>query len=102
MGMALGTFNTLARIWKHCSLSRRRKLEIFNAVVVSKLVYGLNTAWLNVAERRRLDDFQNRCLRKILNIAPAFISRIANVEVLTLGSQTPLSRTLQEQQVQMY
>ena len=41
---------------------------------------------LSSADRRRLDGFQNRCLRGILGIPPAFISRASNIEVLRRAS----------------
>ena len=65
LGAAWGEFNKLARLWKHTSLCRSRKAEIFQAVVATKLLYGLSAAWLNVAERRRIDGFQARCVRKL-------------------------------------
>ena len=37
LGMARADFSTLARVWKHASISRRRKLQILNACIISKL-----------------------------------------------------------------
>lgn len=61
LGMSQREFNVLARFWKHCTLARQRKLQVFNALVLSKMGYGLATAWLTKTERSRLDGFQNRC-----------------------------------------
>ena len=47
LGMAAGEFRQLSRLWRHSSLGRARKLEIFNAVILPKLLYGLAAAWLN-------------------------------------------------------
>ena len=55
---------------------------IYQALVESKLLYGLAAVCMNVAELRRLDGFQSKCLRKILGIAPSFISRVSNSTVL--------------------
>ena len=57
-----------------------RKLEVFHSLLVSKLVYGLSAVWLGLAEQRRVDAFQNYCLRRILRIPPGYVSRIRNVE----------------------
>ena len=73
LGIAGKEFNELQRVWKHSSLGRARKLHIFKSLVVSKLMYSLSTIWLNSSERRRLNGFQNRCLRQIWGIQPAFL-----------------------------
>ena len=76
--------------------------EVFNALVLSKLVYGLATAWLTKTERSRLDGFQNRCLRVIYSIPPAFISRISNAAVLQKASQRAVTTMLLEQQLLIF
>ena len=53
IGAANADLRALARVWRQSSLSRCRKLQIFNATICSKLTYGLAAACLNVAERRR-------------------------------------------------
>ena len=100
LAMARAEFETLRRIWAHSSLSRGRKLEVFNACVVSRLKYGLFTAVLYKADMRRLDGFQARCLRRIHGIRPAFYSRVSNATVLQCGSQRPLSEQISEQKLQ--
>ena len=40
MGMAKADFDVLRKIWSHSSLPRSAKLRIFDACVVSKLLYG--------------------------------------------------------------
>jgi hypothetical protein len=82
IGRAKSDFQALCRVWRHSSLSRRRKLELFASLIESRLLYGLTGAWLRVAERRRLDGFHARCLRQILKIPPAYFSRISNQKVL--------------------
>ena len=81
VGMAKADFTNLQKVWKHSSLHWTRKVEIFKALIESKLMYSLSCLCLSVADRRRLDGFQNRCLRRILGIPPAFISRVSNAEV---------------------
>ena len=80
--MAKRDFLELQKVWKHSSLSRDRKIQIYKALIESKLMYSLSCLCLSSADRRRLDGFQNRCLRSILGIPPAFISRVPNAEVL--------------------
>jgi hypothetical protein len=102
LGMAYGAFRDLSCLWRHSTLGRRRKIELFNSLVVSKLLYGLAACWLNVSERRRIDGFQNRCLRAIWGIKPAYVSRVSNASVLQTVGEKPLSRQLERQQLQLF
>ena len=86
IGMAKRDFLELQKVWKHSSLPRFRKIAIYKALIESKLMYSLSCLCLSSADRRRLDGFQNRCLRGTLGIPPAFISRVSNMEVLRTAS----------------
>ena len=90
------------RIWRHSSLGRRRKLQILDSLIFSRLLYGLPAVWLNTSERRRLNGFRNRCLREIWGIKPAFISRVSNARVLAVTQQHQLTRNLEKQQLLLY
>eukprot|EP00959_Pyramimonas_sp_CCMP1952_P059992 1253339-Pyramimonas_sp.AAC.1 len=87
LGAAWGEFCRHSRAWKHAAISTTRKLQVFQALVTNKVMYSLNSAWLNKAERRRLDGFQARCLRRILHIPHAYISRVSNEQVLLQAGQ---------------
>ena len=82
IGAARADFRTLQRVWAHASLAVRDKVRIYDACVVSSLTCGLQTAWPPVAARRRLDGFHAKCLRRICNIPPSFISHVSNADVL--------------------
>ena len=72
LGAAWGAFNNLARVWKHTTLNTSKKIHIFHAVIITRLLYGLSSAWLNARETRRLNGFYCRCLRVILKIPAAY------------------------------
>eukprot|EP00959_Pyramimonas_sp_CCMP1952_P188794 3948673-Pyramimonas_sp.AAC.1 len=55
LGQAWGEFCRHAKVWKHTSISIKRKLQIFLATVTSKVSHSLSSAWFNKAEKRRLD-----------------------------------------------
>ena len=63
------------------------KILIFNAVVVSRLLYGLETIPMTTAMDTKINAFQQRCLRRILKIDPAYYSRVRNVEVLAKANK---------------
>ena len=99
LGAARAEFETLSRVWSHSTLDNVRKLRIFDACVVSKLLYCLHTSFLNKQELRRLDAFQARCLRKILRIPHSYISRVSNECVLQRAGSKPLSNALLRRQL---
>jgi hypothetical protein len=67
--------------------------------IVSKLLYGLQTAWLTKDQRNKLDGFHAKCIRKITGVAHSYWSRISNVEVLSRVNACALSNLLIEQQL---
>ena len=100
IGAARADFRALQRVWAHASLAVKDKVRIYDACVVSSLTYGLQTAWLSVAARRRLDGFHAKCSRRICNILPSFISRVPNAEVLArAGCSMKLSTRIRVQQL---
>ena len=99
IGAAGQDFKVLNAIWAHSTLSRTRKLRIFNACIVSKLMYSLFAGCLNKCERRRLDGFHARCLRKIYRVPPAYVSRVSNAAVFAMAGQRPLSDNLMKRQM---
>ena len=82
IAFAKADFFSLARIWRHSTLTRQRKLLLYESLVEARLLYGLSTLVLTVSQKRKLNGFQNRCLRTIAGIRPSYISRVSNDEVL--------------------
>ena len=44
MGMAREEFDLLQQVWKHASITRKRKQKIFNLCILRKLIYGLQNS----------------------------------------------------------
>ena len=99
LGTARADFTQLAAVWKHANVPVKDKLQYFHALIVSRLIYGLSSMWLVVAQRRRLDGFYARCLRSILRIAPSFISWVSNVRVLRQAGVASFSDQLLQRQM---
>ena len=66
IGEARGALKKLQVVWSHANLTRVRKLEIFDACIMSKLLFSLEPMCLKLKERNRLDGFQAQALRRIL------------------------------------
>ena len=75
LGDCIATCNRLKLFWAKAKTSIRWKIQVFNAVVRSKLLYGLECLQLTAADISRLNAFQNKSLRRILGIPPTFIDR---------------------------
>ena len=101
-GEAKASFQSLQRCWSHANISRRRKIELYHACVVSKLSYGLESMWLLSPELRRLDAFHIRFLRCICRIEPSHISRVSHAIVLETDGQAPFSTILRNRQLALY
>ena len=77
------------------------KLQVYNAIIVAQLTYGLSTVHLTPTLLARLDAFQMRGLRYILKIEHSFYSHVTNQEVydkinIILNKGTDLDITWQE------
>ena len=102
IGASKATFKELDVIWRHANLSRRKKTQIYETCVLPRLLYGLHTGWLSEAELKRLDSFHVSCLRRIYAIPPAYISRVADFEVLQRSGCSFLRFQLQRAQLTLY
>ena len=69
------TWYKLEPYWKASGASKKWKLIIYDAIIRSKLLYGLETIHLTQAMSRKLDAFQMRGLRRILQRNSTFIDR---------------------------
>ena len=86
-------------MWNHANVPVKEKLEFFHALIMSRLEYGLSSVWLVTAQRRRLDGFYARCLRRILRIQPSFLSRISNASVFATAGVQPFTEQLRQRQL---
>jgi hypothetical protein len=78
----MGTLKKLDKFWLHSDCPTRFKLQIQDAVIRSKLLYGLESAELNEAEVQKLDVFQLKGLRKILRKDTTYVNRANTNKVL--------------------
>ena len=68
------------KVWVNNSLSRKTKLSVYKACVLSTLLYG-SESWATYArQENRLESFHLRCLRRILGIT--WEDRVTNISVL--------------------
>ena len=58
----------LVDYWKASNASKKWQLIVYDAIIRSKLLYGLETIYLTGAMQKKLNAFQIRGLRQILKM----------------------------------
>ena len=100
IGCVSAIFQQLFKIWRS-KISLKAKLRIYNAVVISTLLYGSETwATPTISEEKRLDVFDNRCLRRILGIK--WFHRVWNTTNRERTGQTPASLLLKTRRLKWF
>jgi len=102
IAFARSDFQALSCVWSRSALTWTQKVHIFSSLVESRLLYSLASFVLTKALERKLDGFQNRCLRKILGIAPSYISRVANATVLCKSGHIRATCSLRKRRLQLF
>ena len=85
------------RVWNNPSLTVKTKLRVYQACVLSTLLYS-SEAWTPYArQERRLNSFYLRCLRRIHHIR--WQDRVTDVEVLQQAGMTSMMSILRERRL---
>ena len=87
-------FAMLKTVWRSQQLSTHTKIRIFKSNVLSVLLYGSECWKTTTTIEKKLDVFQTKCLRRILQIF--WPNRITNEEVYERTSTEPISMTLKK------
>ena len=72
------TWRKLEEFWKHADCQLREKLIVYDAIIRSKLMYGLESAHLTETLKEKLDVFQRKGLRQIMKLPTTFGQMEAN------------------------
>ena len=65
-------------------------------------IFAMASLTLTVAQQRRLNGFQNRCIRQIIGVALAYVSRISNAAVLTTAAYPLATKLLLKRRLQLF
>ena len=90
MKLATVSYNNLLALWKHPSLvSVNVRLLSYKAIVESVLLYNCGTWSLSEALAEKLDCFQRKMLRRVLNVK--WFDKITNEQLYKRSDTTPIS-----------
>ena len=76
---ARSAFLSLNQVWKSSLYSVKTKLKIYNSNVKSVLMYGSECWKMTVADIKKCEAFNNRCLRRIIRVF--WPNKISNIEL---------------------
>ena len=102
IAIARADFDALDRTWTHSALTWKQKLQIYSSLVESKFLYSMVSLVLTIAQQRTVNGFQNRCLRRIIGVLPAYVSRVSNATVLQRSCYIPATRLLHKRRLQQF
>jgi len=92
IGKARGAFAKLRPMWRSRNYSRRMKIKIYEACVLSVLLHRSECWRMTVHDLRKLQSFHTSCLRKIVHIF--WPKKISNNELFKLSEQEDMSIVL--------
>lgn len=85
LAAATATCNRMKLFWDKANNTIRWKIRVFESILRSKVLYGLECIQLTQPDLDKLNAFQLKNLRRILKIPPAFIDRsYSNQRVLDM------------------
>ena len=96
IGKGYGVFRRLNKIWRS-RLSLDIKLNLFKTIVIPTVIYSCENWKSSTTIVNKLNVFQQRCLRKILNVS--YRDRITNQAILTRSKVDSLATTVEKRRL---
>ena len=99
----------LGEFWKNCNCTKKDKLHVYQAVIKTKLLYGLESAQLTQGMINKLNTFQLKGIRQILKMDTTYVNRAnTNKKVMETASKEmgkkplpPFGEQYQQQKVKL-
>ena len=100
IGMAGSTLNQLDRVWRQRRLRLATKLRIYQACVLSVLLYGSETWVMLKEDQRRIQAFHMSCQGRLLGII--WYHRVTNEEVARRTGLQSIMEIIQDKQLRFF
>ena len=98
IGKAATTMSRLTkRVWENKKLTIKTKVKVYQACVISTLLYGSEAWTLYSSQERKLHAFHMRCLRRLLGIT--WQDRVRNEDVLERAGTRSMNCILKQKRL---
>ena len=81
----------LKRLWRGTGISRKRKIELCDSLIGTKVIYAFETLNTTVAEDNYIDAQQRRLYRRALGIAPPGVAKLKSLEIIITSCKSWLT-----------
>jgi len=95
-----GCMKSLTKNLWRSSITHCVKLQLYNTYVLPVLLYGSEMGDVTVKSGKRLDAFDQRCLRHILQVPVT--SHVTNQEVRIRSAQSPVTQTITARRLRFF
>ena len=92
IAIATSTMSKLSSIWTSSRLSLALKMRLYNTLVISIITYSSASWTLTKAQKKRLDAFNTKAIRRIVGVR--WYDYVTNAAILTRTGQPPLTTTI--------
>ena len=100
IGKAGSAFGSLNKIMRARNINLRTKMNIYNATVLSILLYGSETWTITKVDSNKLDAFHHKCLRKVLGVT--YRDRIKNCDIIKRTKQQKISEIIRNRRLRWF
>ena len=89
IAIATSTMSNLSSLWTSSRLSLALKMRLYNSLIISIITYSSASWTLTKAQKKRLDAFNTKALRRILGVR--WYDYVTNASILIRTGHTPLN-----------
>ena len=94
IAIATSTMSNLSALWTSSRLSLALKMRLYNSLIISIITYSSASWTLTKAQKKRLDAFNTKALRRILGVR--WYDYVTNASILIRTGQPPLTTTIRK------
>ena len=94
IAIATSTMSKLSSLWTSSRLSLVLKMRLYNSLIISIITYSSASWTLTKAQKKRLDAFNTKALRRIVGVR--WHDFVTNASILIRTGQPPLTTTIRK------
>ena len=94
IAIATSTMTKLSSIWTSSRLSLALKMHLYNSLIISIITYSSASWTFTKAQKKRLDAFNTKALRRIVGVR--WYDYVTNASILTRTGQPTLTTTIRK------